>query len=163
EALGVGVRLRSADRRVEHPYAFAAENLVEGGGELAVTVVDQKPHSFEQTSEAEVARLLCDPSAGRVGGAAREGDAAARAFDEEEHVEAAQRDRFDGEEIAGKHARGLLAEELAPAGARAPRRGPKTVAKQDPPHRARRDAQAELEQLARNAGIAPTRILPREP
>jgi hypothetical protein len=35
---------------------------------------------------------------------------------------AAQRDRLDGEEIAGKHARGLLAQELPPARTRAPRR-----------------------------------------
>jgi hypothetical protein len=36
-------------------------------------------------------------------------DAPAFEFDEEEHVEAAQGDRFNGEEVAGEHARGLLA------------------------------------------------------
>jgi hypothetical protein len=43
-------------------------------------------------------------------------------FDEEEDVEAAQRERLDGEEIAGEHARCLLAQELLPARADAPRR-----------------------------------------
>src|SRR6266536_205729 len=38
EALGVGVRLRGADRRVDHFDAFAAEDLVEGAVELAVAV-----------------------------------------------------------------------------------------------------------------------------
>jgi len=47
--------------------------------------------------EAEVARLLGDPGTGRVGGAASQVDAAAATFDEEEDVEATQRDRLDGE------------------------------------------------------------------
>jgi hypothetical protein len=42
-------------------------------------------------------------------------DAAATEFDEEQHVEATKRDRLDGEEVTGEHARGLLAEEGAPA------------------------------------------------
>jgi hypothetical protein len=50
-------------------------------------------------------------------------DAPAFQLNEEEHVEAAQRERLDGEEIAGEHARRLLAQELPPARARAPRRG----------------------------------------
>src|SRR6266566_1232907 len=71
----------------------------------------------------------------RVGRAARHVNAAAFEFDEEEHVEAAERDRLDGEEVAGEHAGGLLAEELSPARARAPGRRPKTVGEQDAPDR----------------------------
>src|ERR671936_1907770 len=48
-------------------------------------------------------------------------DAAALELDEEENVEAAQRQCLDGEEIAGEHARGLLAQELPPGRTRAPR------------------------------------------
>jgi hypothetical protein len=33
---------------VDHLDSFAAEDLVEGRGELAVAVVDQKSHPFEQ-------------------------------------------------------------------------------------------------------------------
>src|SRR4029450_6302882 len=80
---------------------------------------------------------------------------AAFEFDEEEHVEAAERDRLDGEEIAGEHAGGLQAEELAPAWARAPWRGPKTVGEQDAPDRARGHSQAELVQLAGDPRAAP--------
>jgi hypothetical protein len=43
ESLRVGVRLRRLHRRVDHPHSFAAEHLVEGGGELAIAIVDQKP------------------------------------------------------------------------------------------------------------------------
>jgi hypothetical protein len=122
----------------------------------------KKPHPLEHVGEAEVARLLGDPGAGRIGRAAREVDAAALEFDEEEHVEAAQRDRLDGEEVAGEHAGGLLVEEFAPAWARAPGRGPKPVGKQDAPDRARRDAQAELAQLAGDPRVAPAWVLAGE-
>jgi hypothetical protein len=40
EALRIGIRLRCTDRRPNHPDAFAAEDLVEGGRELTVAVVD---------------------------------------------------------------------------------------------------------------------------
>jgi hypothetical protein len=40
-----------------------------------------------------------------------------------EHVEAAQGDRLDGEEVAGESARGLAAKERPPAHCSAPRRG----------------------------------------
>ena len=57
EPFGVGVGLWCADRCVDHRDPFAAEDLVEGGAELAVAVVDQELHPFEDTGEAEVARL----------------------------------------------------------------------------------------------------------
>ena len=96
EAFGVSVRLWRADWSMDHLDPFAAKDLVEGGGELPVAVVDEEPHAVEQAGEAEVARLLGDPGAARIGGAASEVDAAAFEFDEEEHVEAAQRDCLDG-------------------------------------------------------------------
>jgi hypothetical protein len=40
--------------------------------------------------------------------------------------------------------------------------GPKTVGKQDPPDRARRHTQAELQQLAGDPRVAPTWVLTRE-
>src|SRR4029453_17225468 len=89
--------------------------------EFAVAVVDQEAHALEEAGEAEVARLLSDPGAGRVAGAAGEVDAAAAKLDEEQDVEAAERDRLDGEEVTGEHARRLLAEEVAPARTCAPR------------------------------------------
>jgi hypothetical protein len=52
ETLGVGVCLWRPDRRVDDLDAFAAEDLVEGGGELAVAVVDQEAHALEDVAEA---------------------------------------------------------------------------------------------------------------
>jgi len=58
---------------------------------------------------------------------------------------------------------------LPPAGAgtgagsaRPPRRRPKPGGKEDPPDCARRDTQAELEQLAADPRVAPTWVLARE-
>jgi hypothetical protein len=41
--------------------SFVAEQLVEGGGELAVAIVDQETRPLEKVGEAEVAGLLDDP------------------------------------------------------------------------------------------------------
>jgi hypothetical protein len=106
---------------VDHLDAFAAEDLVKGGAELAVPVVDQEARPLEDAGEAEVARLLGDPGAGRVGRAAGEVDATASELDEEENVVAVRGDRFDGEEVTRQRACRLLAQELSPAWP--PRRG----------------------------------------
>src|SRR5713101_3745665 len=97
--------------------------IVETSGEFAVAIVDQEAHPFEEAGEAEVARLLNDPGSCRVRRAAGEVDAPAFEFDEEEHVEAVQRDGLDGEEVAGEHARGLPAQEQPPAQRSAPGSG----------------------------------------
>src|SRR5437868_5394303 len=76
------------DRCADHSDSFAAKDLVEGSGELAVAVVDQEPDPLEQASEAEVASLLSYPVAGRIGRATDEMDTAAVELDEEQHVEA---------------------------------------------------------------------------
>src|SRR6266536_192183 len=93
--------------------------------------------SARQTGEAEVARLLDDPGSGRVCRATGEVDAPAFEFDEEEHVEAAQGDRLDGEEVAGEHARGLPAKEPRPAHRSAPGRGIEPSRGKQTAHRAR--------------------------
>jgi hypothetical protein len=61
ESLRVGVGLWGLHRRVDHLDSFPVEEFVEGGGELAVAIVDQEARSFENVGEAEVARLLDDP------------------------------------------------------------------------------------------------------
>ena len=122
EPLRVGVGLWRPDRRLDDRDALAAKDLVEGGAELAVAVVDQEPCPLEPVREAEVARLLDHPGTGRLARAPGEVDAAASELDEEEHVVAAQADRLDGEEIARQHARRLVAKKLTPAWPAAPRR-----------------------------------------
>src|SRR5436853_665914 len=84
------VRLRRAHWRPDDPHAFAAEDLIEGTAVLAVTVTDQEANAALAELEAEVARPLGHPLAGRIPRAAGEPDAAAGVRDEEEHVESAE-------------------------------------------------------------------------
>jgi hypothetical protein len=85
ESLRVGVRSRRLHGRVDDLDAFAAQYLVERGGELAVAIVDQETHPLENIGEAEVARLLTDPRSGRVRRATGKMDTPAPELDEE-HV-----------------------------------------------------------------------------
>src|SRR5207244_13043226 len=97
-----------------------------------------------------------------VAGAACQLEAEALELDEEEHVEAAERDRLDREEIEGEHGGRLLAQEKPPARPGASRRGPKTVGKQEAPDRAWGDTQAQLQQLAGDTRVAPAWVFPCE-
>jgi hypothetical protein len=60
---------------VDHLDAFSGKDLIEGGGELGVSVVDHEAHRRVKAfqADAEVAGLLGDPGAIGVGGAAAEG------------------------------------------------------------------------------------------
>jgi hypothetical protein len=64
--------------------------------------------------DQQVARLLHHPGAVGVVGAGHVFDPAAADADEDEHVEPAQQDGVNGEEIAGECRRGVLAQERAP-------------------------------------------------
>src|SRR5918996_795124 len=110
------VRLWCSHWRLHYPDAFAAEDLVEAAAVLAVAVANQETNALLCEVETEVARLLRHPLAGGVLRTACEPDAAARMGDEEEHVEAAEQDRLDGEEVAGDDARPPGTPELTPAG-----------------------------------------------
>src|SRR5215207_11689547 len=102
---------RGLDRRPDNPDALSAEHVVEGVGEFRVAVVHEE---LEGVLIAElhdkVARLLCDPaSVGlRAGGDVL--DPSRRELDEEQHVDSLQEGGLGGEEVAGKHARGLRAQ-----------------------------------------------------
>ncbi|MCA1680867.1 MAG: hypothetical protein LC777_18910 [Actinobacteria bacterium] len=78
---------------MHHLDPFAAEDLVEGGAELAVAVVNEEARPLEQAGEARVARLLHDPRTRRIGRAAGQVDTSAFQLDEEQDVEATERDR----------------------------------------------------------------------
>src|SRR5207247_3920786 len=115
EAPGVGVCLWRTDRRMDHFDAFAAEDLVKGGAELAVPVMEQEARPLEDAGEAEVAGVLRNPGAGRVGRAAGDMDATASELDEEDDVVAAQGKRLDGEALTRQDACVLLAQALCAA------------------------------------------------
>jgi hypothetical protein len=78
-------------------------------------------------------------------------------FDEEQDVEAAERERFNGEEIAGEHARRLPAKKRRPTRSSPPRRRLKAGGGKQPSNRARREAEAQLDQFAGDSLITPER------
>jgi hypothetical protein len=64
-------------------------------------------------------------------------DAPAANLDEEEYIEATQRDRLDSEEVAGEQARRLAAHKRRPAHRATPRRGLEPSRGKQAPNRAR--------------------------
>src|SRR5438094_719761 len=74
-----------------------------------------------------------------------------------------QRDRLDGQEVAGDHAAGLPAQELTPADLAPPRRRLDTLIAQNLPDRARRHPDAQADELTVDAPVAPLPVLAREP
>ena len=93
EALGDRVRPWCPHRRLNDPYLDRGEDRVEGSGELAVAVADEEPEALVGVVEVheQVARLLCEPGSGRMGGDAQDVDSAGGVFDNEERVKPLQR------------------------------------------------------------------------
>jgi hypothetical protein len=107
----------------------------------------------------ELAGLLGDPGARRVGGAAGEMNAPTRELDEEEDVQALERDRFDCEEVDREDAVGLLPKECPPRQP-APAIGwANARLAEDLAHCCRRDPQAESVDLSDDPRIAPAWVL----
>ena len=160
-----GVRARRPYRCADRPDALGAEHLVEGGGELAVAVVDQEPDRLRPFDERldDVPRLLGRPLTGRVRGDARQIHLPGREFDEHECVEPPEQHGVDGEEVAGDDPAGLGSQELPPRLRRPARRGLDPGLLQDRPHGAGRDPDTESGELALDPPVAPTRVLPRQP
>jgi hypothetical protein len=139
------------------------EDRVEGAAVLAVAVADQEANAALAEVEAEVSRLLGDPRAGRIPGAAGDPDATTPMRDEEEHIEAAQQDRLHGQEVAADHADRLRAQELAPTRTAATRRGLEPRPREQTADGRRGDDEAQLAQLAADAAVPPAWVLARQP
>src|SRR5450759_354478 len=122
--------------------------------------MDEEAHwlaAFVQL-EAEVARLLGDEGAVRVGRCGRDVQPAGADLDEEQHVERLQERGLHGEEVAGPDAVGLSMQELAP-GRTSPRGRAEAFAGEHPLDRTRPNANAELAQLALNPDTPPAWVV----
>ena len=78
---------------------------------------------------------------------------------ENQHVQRPQHHRIDGEEVAGQDRAGMGGQELGPGWPVSTRCRRHAMATTDAADRLRRDLEAELEQFALDAPIAPARIL----
>src|SRR5437870_10926958 len=112
------------ERRTYDLDPLGPEYLVEGSAELRIAVVDQEAHRARPNAavDHEVARLLSCPRPARVPGGAGEVNPAGVQLDEEQHVEASQAHRVDGQEVACDNTLRLRAQERPPRRARPARR-----------------------------------------
>ena len=99
-ALRKGVRHRRLHRCQDDPGALGAEQLIEAAAELGVPVAQEEAQASSPLAQCqqEVASLLGDPGAIRIGGHASQVDAAAVQLDEDQHIQTLQPDGVDGEE-----------------------------------------------------------------
>jgi hypothetical protein len=111
-SVGVG-RLNGSSDDLD---VLAFEESVEGAWELGIAVVDQESHWLVAVVELheQVACLLQHPCSVRLAGAADVLHSAAADREKHEHVQAAQPDRVDGEEVAGEDRLAVRSQESAP-------------------------------------------------
>ncbi len=154
-----GVGVRRLDRGQDHGRADRSEDVIEGRGELRVPVANQVSHRPAAILERpdQIARLLSDPRAGRVGRDSSQVHSSSAQLDEEEDRQLAQPDGVDGEEVTGEDTVGLLAQERPPARGRpgSGRRRANTVGAQYPADRGSRHPVAESSQLALDPLVSP--------
>src|SRR5262249_3192063 len=103
-AFAPSIRVRGPHRCSDHLQTFCPEDGVEGGREVAVTIVDQEAGldlRFLQLP-GQVPRLLDGPAIARVLAAGGEDDAPASQLQEEKDVQALQEHRVHREVVAGQ-------------------------------------------------------------
>ena len=84
EAFGDRVGPRCLHRRPDDPHVDGGEHRVERAGELGVAISDEEPEATPGIeNRAEVAGLLGQPRAGRVGGDTEQVYPAGGVFDDE--------------------------------------------------------------------------------
>jgi hypothetical protein len=113
-----------------------------------------EPGSLLLQHQQQVTSLLGDPGGVGVGGHSGQVDPPGVQFDEEQHIQPPQRGGVDGEEVARRDSRGLLAEERSPSGGGPPRCRIQAVAVQRGADRGGRDSHAEVHQFALDALVA---------
>jgi len=156
------VHPRDPDTAENNLDARVGENDVEQGGELPVAIADQEPRAGTCVFEVhdEVLRGLGDPRCGRVRGGAQDADPAAAVFDDREYVPAGAAQGRDFEEVTGQQSFGLETEKFGPSGEGAIGCRVDAGVLEDLPHRGCGDRDAEYEQFAVDATVAPRGVLP---
>jgi hypothetical protein len=96
-------------------------------------------------------------------GTAGQVDAWAAELDEEEQIQALQRDRLDREEVDREHALCLCSQKGTPGQPGSLAGSAESRLAQDLRHDRRRDGDAEAVQLAGDPLVAPARVLARQP
>ena len=115
------VSVRCPKRSLDDLDALAREDGVEARRELGILIADEEPDGWGAIVDlpTQVTGLLGHPCGGWVRRAAGQMDPACPQFDEEEHVDRAQEERLDREEVASEDLRAILPPEGVPGTAAA--------------------------------------------
>ncbi len=134
-------------------------------GELRVPVADQEPERPDPLPQVlqQVTSLLRRPRPGRVRGDTQDVHPPAADLHHEQHIQPAQGDGLDAEEVGGQQPRSLGTQERPPAQAAAAGRRPDPGSGQDPADGAGADPVAKPEQFALDPPMPPQRVLPSQP
>jgi hypothetical protein len=111
----------------------------------------------------QVVGLLGGPRPGRVRGDPQDVHPPAGDLHHEQHIQPAQGDRLDAEEVGGQQPGGLRTQERPPARAAAAGRRPDSGTGQDPADGAGADPVAKPQQFALDPTMPPQRVLPSQP
>jgi hypothetical protein len=155
------IRTRCLDRRGDDPYVGRGEDRVERVGVLGISVSDQELQAVGPLTgvHEDVPGLLDRPRGGGMGGDAGQVDAATVVLDAEQHVEPAQEDGVDVEEIDGGDGLGLGGEELFPGAGCALRGGVDSGGLEDLSDGGGRDRVPEAGQFAADPAVSPGRVV----
>ncbi len=149
---------RSARWDGDDRAADSGEYVIERTGVLAGAVADHEPDGLVVTHE-QVPGGLGGPGTGGVGGDPGEVHPSGVHFDEKQHVEPAQGDGVNAEEVSRHQAVGLGSDELAPRRSGPIRRRFATGLAQDLPDGGSCDAVAESAYLSMDTPVPPIRVL----
>ena len=167
EAFGMGIRVRSAVRRLNYAHTRRCELVPDRVSPLGVAVADQDPASRQGAvvCSDHGSRSLMHEQRVRMAGRAENLHPSGRQVDDEEGVvrdQAAQGPDLRGEEVSTRDGAPVSAQERLPGG-RAPWHGWQSVGLEDACNRRTSDAVPDVCQRALDPGVAPRRILSRHP
>ena len=156
-ALADRIGPRRLDWRCDDPHAGRGEDGVERVGVFGIPVSDQELQIVGALTEVHqrVPGLLYRPCGGGVGGDAGQVDAAIVMLDDEQHIEPAEEDGVDVEEVDRCDRLGLGGQELPPAVGCAPRRGVDAGGLEDLPDGGGRDLVARVPSARRRSAGSP--------
>src|ERR1019366_5904999 len=158
------VRPRRPHRCPDNSGSDRGEHSVESAGELSIPIADQElelPDPLLKVAQ-QVTRLLGDPRAARMPGHTQNVDPAGLDLDDEEHIDPAEQNRVNVEEVTRQHPICLGAQELPPAHTGPPRRASDARDNEDPPHGALPHPVAQPVCFTLDASITPPRVLPSD-
>ncbi len=157
-SLGERVRSRSARWDGDNRATDGGEHVIERPRVLACSVADHEADGIVAPHE-QVPGGLGGPGTGGVGGDPGEVNASGVDLDEEQHMETAQRDGIDAEEVGRDQGVGLAGDELAPRRSGAIGGGLTSGVAEDLPDSGSGDAVPETAHLSMDTSIAPVRVL----